>query len=634
MRPKNIAVLTTALDSDAQAETLKGIEHQAKKHGYNVAVFVWFTGVFEKEKHNYGEVNIVDLPDLNLFDGVIVFANALHIETNRKKIEELLSDVTCPVVGIGCKVGNSYSVNSDNYAAMRKVVEHIVEEHGMRRIHFVKGVEGNPDAQARFQAYVDVLREHDIPIVQERISQGDFYVTGAELAAQEILSSSLPFPEAIVCANDTMALTISNIMQEKGYRIPQDVIITGYDYSLEVQEHYPRITTVKSRFFELGKTACNVIVEKEEGKEVVKDMFLPDEMIVGDCCNHGHQQPKEDNVNHFFKYDAVTQRQMIHQMILLQKDIMAGAGVDDWLNALKQFITQINPQEFYCCVNEDFVENVFEYDVLEQEGVGLEEKLAYSPDVKVLLAYQNGRFKNKQFFESRYALDDLFQESEKKKLYIFSPIHYLDRNFGYFVFADSDFPLVNPLYISWLMDMGHSIENIRKQNLLQNAMKQLDEMYIRDSLTGAYNRFGMDRYFGEIKKRCMMSRVSMQLSFVDLDGLKQINDRYGHEEGDRIIRATAQVLQKKAGKYYVIRYGGDEFIVMGTISRACEVENYWKSVQQEVDEYNKNTAKPAQMALSYGYEVFKVTAETSLEECIRIADNKMYHNKHNSSPNR
>ena len=71
MKQRNIAVLMTALDSDAQANALKGIEDYAKANGCNLAVFVWFTGAFEKDKHNSGEINIINLPDFNLFDGII-----------------------------------------------------------------------------------------------------------------------------------------------------------------------------------------------------------------------------------------------------------------------------------------------------------------------------------------------------------------------------------------------------------------------------------------------------------------------------------------------------------------------------------------------------------------------------------
>ena len=189
MRHKNIAVLITALDTDAQAEMLRGIEEYGKSKGCNIAVFLWFTGAYENEKQNQGEINIVNLPDLNLFDGVIVFADTMHMKENRKTIESLLERVECPIVCVGCKLKNYPRVLKDNYAAMRKLVEHFVVDHKLNRIHFVKGVEGNDDAEARYQAYLDVLTEHDIPIVPERISQGDFYVTGATLAAKEILDS-------------------------------------------------------------------------------------------------------------------------------------------------------------------------------------------------------------------------------------------------------------------------------------------------------------------------------------------------------------------------------------------------------------------------------------------------------------
>ena len=130
-----------------------------------------------------------------------------------------------------------------------------------------------------------------------------------------------------------------------------------------------------------------------------------------------------------------------------------------------------------------------------------EERMAYSNMVNVVLAYQNSVFKKKKSFESKYAFDEIFRNSENSKIYIFSPLHYQDRNFGYFVFVDSGFPMANQLYVSWLINMGNAIENMRKQSMLSNAMKRLDDMYVRDSLTGAYNRFGMDRYFTELKMK-------------------------------------------------------------------------------------------------------------------------------------
>lgn len=635
MGMKNIAVLMSALDSDAQTEMLKGIEEYGKSMGCNIAVFLWAAGAKEREKQYIGEVNIIYLPDLNLFDGIILFSNALHIENNRKKIEELLENVKCPIVSIGCKVKNGISVCTDNYSAMRTLMEYLVVDKKLEKIHFVKGVEGNPDGEARYQAYEDVLKENGIPIIPERISHGDFYVTGGEIAAKEILSSNLAFPEAIVCANDTMAITVCDTLMREGYRVPEDVMISGYDYTIEGQIHVPQITTVRCRFEELGRTACEVLINKidagvaasdEDGAEP-ETILLPDEVMLEE--SFGCQNSEESDENHpkaLYSAD-VLQRKYIHLTIMMEKDFMESDGYEDWRKAVKTFVSQLDPPEFYCCVNEDFIENNFELDVMEQEELSVEERLAYTPNTKVVIAYKNGIFRQKASFESRYTFDELFSEAESGKLYIISPLHYLDRTFGYCVFVDSSFPKGNSLYVSCLLKIGEAIETIRKQRLLENAMSRLDEMYIRDSLTGAYNRFGLERFFSEIKRKCMISHADMQLSFVDLDGLKRINDEYGHEEGDRIISAAANVLQKRAGKFKVIRYGGDEFLVMGLAKDAQEVETYWNGVQEEILNYNQNMKKQAELSLSYGYELFKVGSETYLEDCIQITDKKMYENK-------
>lgn len=628
MQHKNIAVLMTAIDTDDQSDILRGIEESAKFHGCNVAVFLWFTGSFEKEKHNLGEINIVNLPDLNLFDGVIVVANAMHLENNRKKIEEILETVECPIVCVGFSLKDYPSVFTDGYSGMRSLVEHIVKDHGMRRIHFVKGIEGNADADARYQAYIDVLAENKIPIVPERISRGDFYITGATIAAKEILMSTLSFPEAIICANDTMAITIADILMDKGIRIPEDVLITGYDCSLEGQVHNPKITSVRTRCKELGQNACKILLDKMNDVEVEQATYLPDELVLNESCGCKNEVSLKEQE---YRIGAIgtenERRKMLHQMIMLEKHIIEGSTFEEWRDCIKEFISAINPPEFYVCANEGFVEDVFELGMMEQEDMSTEERLAYSQNVDVIIAYQNGMFKNHSSFDSHMAFDDLFHDTEGGKLYIFSPLHYLERNFGYFIFVDSSFTVGNQLYVSWLINMGDAIENIRKQSMLRNAMRRLDDMYIRDSLTGVYNRFGMERYFMELKKKCLMTNSSMHISFVDVDGLKKINDSCGHEEGDLIIKTAAKILQKKAGKSYVIRYGGDEFVIMGLAKSEKEVETYWQHVNEEIEKYNNHHKKQADLSMSYGYDVFKIDVNTFLEDCIRVTDKKMYIDK-------
>lgn len=634
MKLKNIAVLLTALDSDAQAEILSGIEQYGKENGCNIAVFMWFTGMYEREKENMGEVNICRLPDLNLFDGVILLANVFHIAVNRSLIEGILENVTCPIVTIGYKYKDAPYVCADNYSGMREMVEYLVKERGMTRLHFVKGIEGNKDADDRYRAFVEVLAEHNIPLLPERVSKGDFYVTGGESAAREILSSSLPFPEAIVCANDTMALTICDILTEKGYRVPADVVITGYDYSLEGRMHFPKITSVDIDSHSLGENAVKTVLEMIAGNAVEKEITVPGKVIYeGNAVltsvtgQSGWEERAKEMSKAQINLSDIIQRKMVHYVTMMEKEIMESGSFDGWNAAVREFIEVLGPAEFYCCVNQRFVEEVFEKAVVDQEEMSVEERLAYTEEVEVLIAYKNGMFREKSPFLSRCAFDELFMDAEKGKTFFFSPLHYLERNFGYLIFVDSRFPVRNPLYISWLIYMGHSVENIRKQNMLRNAMERLDDMYIKDSLTGAYNRFGMERFFVDIRRKCLMSGGYLQMSFVDVDGLKDINDTYGHEEGDRIINAVASLLKNESGKYYVIRFGGDEFVVMGVAASEEEVKAYWKRVEAAVDRYNGEKSHRARMSFSIGYDLIRPDAGTCLEDCIRVADKKMYAEK-------
>jgi len=361
MKRKKIAVIMTALDSDGQAEILKGIEACGKANGCNVAVFVWFTGVFEKERHNLGEVNMAMLPDLNLFDGVILLADIFHMEENKKRIEGILDRVSCPIVTIGCRYKNAPAVWADNYEGMHCLMEYLVKERGLRRLHFVRGIEGNVDAEARFKAYLDVLTENEIPVEQERISQGDFYVVGGENAAKEILSSKLPFPEAIVCANDTMAITIYDILTKKGYRVPEDVVITGYDYSTECRFHYPGIISVKIQGRKLGEQACMALVMQIAGKKAESDYRIPDEVMISQAAGLGMHEVKRQE--YFWQNSGMSdtiRRGMIHHIITLEKNLMETTGFERWQSAVKAFIEQIELEEFYCCVNKGFVESIFE----------------------------------------------------------------------------------------------------------------------------------------------------------------------------------------------------------------------------------------------------------------------------------
>ena len=624
-RVKNIAVLITSLDADTQAQLLMGVYGYAKEHNCNVATFVWYAGILERDKYNIGEYNIANLPDLNLYDGVIVTANTMHMSFIVKQLSKKIRELSCPVVCIGGRIEGCYFVGADNYRAMKRMVEHLIDVHRFTKLHFVTGIKNNADAEERYRAYCDVLDERGIPYDEDRVTRGDFYIAGGEAAAKQIIESSQGLPEAVICSNDIMAITLCDALGRAGYKVPDDVFVTGYDYSIESQHYSPSLTTVCCPQDELGMTACKMILDIVKGEEVPKEILVKNEIKLGESCGCG--KVNTDFINEYRKQTGkreIEKRKLIRQMNEVNKVLVECETYTECINALKRYIEQINPSEFYCCIN-DFVYNADTW----EEGWEMDEyPTTFSETVHVAMAYKDGKFIKRKAFLSEKALPNLFEKEAQPKLYVFSPIHYSDHCFGYLVFVNSTFPIGNNGYVGWMISIGNAMENVRKQNLLRNAMKKLDDMYIKDALTGVYNRFGMLRFFDKMKAECLIQKHKLMVGFCDVDNLKSINDRFGHKEGDEIINLAAMVLKKgKLNGLAVVRYGGDEFVIMGTVNDEEEMKAYWATVEDEMIMVNLNRRMGSELSISYGSQLFDVTLTMEIAECIGIVDNMMYDRK-------
>ncbi|MCW2777375.1 MAG: putative Diguanylate kinase, partial [Frankiales bacterium] len=154
----------------------------------------------------------------------------------------------------------------------------------------------------------------------------------------------------------------------------------------------------------------------------------------------------------------------------------------------------------------------------------------------------------------------------------------------------------------------------------------LERVALRDDLTGLYNRRGWFLLAdAELERAARQGQVRVLL-FVDLDGLKQVNDVLGHREGDRAIAAAARVLSAASRSGDVVgRLGGDEFVLLLGDDGAADVAR--TRVLAAVAEHNASSTAPWELRLSLGAEVWFPQARTTLDELVRRADATMYADK-------
>ena len=162
------------------------------------------------------------------------------------------------------------------------------------------------------------------------------------------------------------------------------------------------------------------------------------------------------------------------------------------------------------------------------------------------------------------------------------------------------------------------------------------EENMRDGLTGCYNRKGLHYYADKVLDDARSTGKHLYVCVVDLNGLKNLNDKYGHENGDTAIVTVSAALNSAAPEEVrAVRTGGDEFLLIAALPQNSKEPNEIEDkIEKYLEEYNKSHHNPFAVGASYG-SVFLPLKEgmTDLDEYIGMADSKMYKMKKQRDPN-
>jgi diguanylate cyclase (GGDEF)-like protein len=162
----------------------------------------------------------------------------------------------------------------------------------------------------------------------------------------------------------------------------------------------------------------------------------------------------------------------------------------------------------------------------------------------------------------------------------------------------------------------------------QRVLEELRALSLSDELTGLYNRRGFFILAEQQIKIAARTRRDMLLVSADLDGLKGINDRFGHHEGDRALVDAAQILRQSFRESDIIsRIGGDEFVVLVTEKPEINPDVLFKRLKENLEVYNRRVNRLYPFYISMGVATFDPQNPVSLNELLVQADKSMYRNK-------
>ncbi len=280
-----IAFLSVSIEDHFSLSMWTAIVEASHEQNANVVSLVGGDLVESNEGPLIGS-SIFQAANEDIIDAIIIYGSRLGTWVSQETFQEFCNQFKSkPVVSIGQQIDGIPAVLSDNYNGMHELVRHLIDDHGYRRIAFIRGPEDQIEAETRFQAYKDALSESSIEYDPDLISDpGNWEALSGEDSVRLFIDERNVDLEAIVSANDTMALAAMWALKNHGLKVPDDVAVVGFDGQVIAKAATPPLSTVRQRLREQCWHAVEIVLTQLQGGEVPNLIEIPTKLCIRQSC--------------------------------------------------------------------------------------------------------------------------------------------------------------------------------------------------------------------------------------------------------------------------------------------------------------------------------------------------------------
>ena len=672
-RGPRLGLLADAYDDEFQKQVLVAAEREAREQSLD---FVAISGGMLGIELQHPKGFVFDLVGPHNVDALLICAHTIGHHVTADQSAAFVQRYHClPCVCLGVEIPGMSSLLMDNEVGMYTAVKHLIVAHERRKIAMIAGPTANPEAQARYRGFVRALAEQGMHVDARRMGFGDFNRASGGLAVAEIFDRrglGVGEVDAIVCANDVMALGALDELDRRGIRVPRDLSLVGFD-DLDFAR-YARVplTTVRQPVTEQVRHAVRSLAGALHGTALLKRAITFETEFVRrrSCgCNTRSRErvlswPSPGEAQDFAEVLRARQKNVVANLRQA-----AHSGFDfvpeDWEERLfTAFLQQVAEPEAPALVNcvEDICYALLRRDssvgtthdvllVLRRDALAcvhdaatrgriydlIQEALLVSSDMAAIAqAQQRGELvalmgtvaeataamlaapsldalgeaaaEHLPRLGIRAGAIALFTEpnlvtEESEATLMFGekgrsegPVRFPTRQIAPCGFLDGRSAVVVPLgfrgerlglaalefgapdtmlYEELRLVLSSAVTGALLARAVDQARREGEKLAITDPLTGLHNRRHLSERIRDEFVRMRRHPRSLSLALVDLDGFKQVNDRFGHEAGDRVLVTVAQRVRTGLREVDIVaRFGGDEFVILlpeTNAAQACMV---------------------------------------------------------------
>ena len=643
---KNIAVLIYDMTIEYQITIIDGIS-SFFKNKKDVNLFIAPVNVPHAitSEFDYQYWTIIELLKSRTFDAFIVVANSFTMYYPLEKLEkEFRRFFGKPVISVAVPLyidGNSYTFN-DSRQAYKQIVEHLVKKHNRKKIAFFSAeLNRSPEATDRLNAFRAAMKANGLTVNEDWIFPGDFTPSTTHRYLVEHFHSreDIKF-DALICSNDYMAGGAIAAFNDLGVKVPDDVCVFGYDDSDIAVSSNPTLSSVDQQLEFSGRKAAELAYKAVCGKKIPHKCHISSSPVYRQSCGcvpldnrsesyydqHGVYYDRGKTTNTMLNLfgNALNDMALIYHMLNMTESI---CNINDYFST---FIKIVKMQFFRICAI-CMYDKV--YDIAPEDDFLL-------PDTARLIFYYN-EYENieKNFFNDgglKFSpLENIMPPGANELnggIYYILPVSLRNMNYGYVIcqlpyFHYTVYAIYLKLLTNGFIHCYEYSKNMTQNIKLEELNQELSVQSRTDELTQVFNRRGFMEYAQRLLDLSIVTGAKGSVFFFDLDGLKKINDLYGHKTGDIAIQTCAEVLREAFHKSDIIgRLSGDEFAVAAPGFEKTNADLLRMRIQTLCAKHSNRKHLPFTLSVSFGITEFSAEYN-ELTELLIQADKELYKEK-------
>ena len=624
---KKIALITDGWKRYVTYAWVQGYRRYASQYHLDTDLYVFqsFGNFNTDEGYNSGEYNITRLPDLRTFDGIILDLSNVSDASLKESFLARVRESGVPAISLLEDLPGLYYSGLDSLTDFSILVEHLITEHGCRKLNYVGGSPRNQENQKRLLAYRKTLEKHGILFEPERVIERSFEIKTGIRAFTEFQQKDL-LPEAFVCANDNIAVGVCLTAREAGFSIPEDFLVTGFDNEDKASYCNPRITTADFSKTEIMYHAMELLVDIWNGQTDRRCTYTQAVHIFQESCRCMSECPP-DRGQYIIKriLSETRQSDMQNWMIDLNRFLLDCTSYTNLTSHMQMWLHEHQFGNLYLLMNPDIF-HLEKVDILPEIPDDIYRCVGYPDKMTVVHPVSDTEAVMQLSITDGHLLPDITRTGDQN-IFVFAPLHFREREVGYVVLQNCDYLLDYQFLFKMLNSFRTALESLYNKLVLCKKNKQLSQLYIHDSLTGLYNRMAYEKLALPLFQKYMQKKKHLGILFVDADHLKYINDNFGHDMGNLAIRSIASAIHKSCPVGSVcMRYGGDEFVCVIPDFDLPRMHQLEKTILHALEEISDVSRFPFPLEASIG-SVIADDAVFSLNDYINLADQKMYASK-------